>query len=92
MRISFTLNEDKPKDKAIIELLETQYNSADYIKCILYQNATNRVILTHSNAINIPIEVNESQKSDENVQNCVEITQNGQEQNIELTDEIMNFF
>lgn len=92
MRISFTLNEDKLKDKTIIEFLETQYNAADYIKYILYQNATNRVVLAHSNTINTPIEVNESQKSDKSVQNCVEITQNEQEQNIELTDEIMNFF
>lgn len=37
----------------------------------------------------IPMEVNESQKSDENVQNCVEIAQ---KKHIELTDEIMNFF
>lgn len=89
MRISFTLNEDKPKDKAIIEFLENQYNAADYIKYVLYQNATNRVILAHSNTINTPMEVNESQKSDENVQNCVEIAQ---KKHIELTDEIMNFF
>ncbi|MEG0297438.1 MAG: hypothetical protein RR620_12035 [Clostridium sp.] len=92
MRINFTLNEDKPKDKSIIEFLETQYNAADYIKYILYQNATNNVTLTHSNTINTPIEVNEAQKSDENVQNCAEITQNEQVENIELTDEIMNFF
>ncbi|MEG0297638.1 MAG: hypothetical protein RR620_13040 [Clostridium sp.] len=92
MRINFTLNEDKPKDKTIIDFLENQYNAGDYIKYILYQNATNRVVLSYSDTINTPIEVIESQESDKNVQNCVEMTQNEQAENIELTDEIMNFF
>ena len=43
-RKTIILNEDNPKEKLILELLEKQYNASEFIKDILYayvQNANN---------------------------------------------------
>ena len=39
MRVNLSLNENNSKDKKIIDILESKYNSCAYIKEILYQLA-----------------------------------------------------
>ena len=47
MEIRIRLNEEKEKDKIIIEFLERQYSSNEYIKSLLYNMALSSVNTTN---------------------------------------------
>lgn len=55
IRKVITLNPKNPKEKAILEVLDKQYNYAEFIRNVLYEYITNNNILHHGNSIVIPL-------------------------------------
>lgn len=89
MRFYITLNEEKEKDKLIIDLLEKQYSAKDYVTALLYQNATNCTELHLLAPNRIESDINNIVTTVPNAPNCTEMEQKG---NIELNDELRGFF
>lgn len=65
MRISLSLNPKNDKDKKIIDFLESRYNSAGYIKEVLYQLALGNGFGAETKIINTtPIQIEEDPKEE----------------------------
>lgn len=89
MRFYITLNEDKEKDKLIIDLLEKQYNAKDYVTALLYQYATNCTDLHLLAPNRIENNITTIESTVRNAPICSETEQNG---NIEIPDDLKGFF
>ena len=92
MRYYINLNENKSKDKLIIDYLEKQYNAKDFITQLLYQYATNCTDLHQFAPINTKIDNPIVQEGVQNSPSCTETEQTVQVKNIELTDDIRKYF
>ena len=55
LRKVITLNPKNPKEKAILEVLDNQYNYAEFIRNVLYEYIINNNILHHDNSITTPL-------------------------------------
>ncbi len=55
IRKVITLNPKNPKEKAILEVLDKQYNYAEFIRNVLYEYIINNNILHHGNGVTIPL-------------------------------------
>lgn len=89
MRFYITLNEDKEKDKLIIELLNKQYNAKDYVTALLYQYATSCTDLHLSAPKQVESDIKYIESTVKNAPICIDTEQNPP---IAITDDLMKFF